>query len=309
MQQHALVFRFPLVLLLLMPLAAHGQDATAQLQSQAMRLYGSLDAKQREAAVLPADDPRRDEEQFTGGPRAGLQLRQLSPQQRDMAMDLIKAFASDYGAQKCQAIAAQDGEGLDKYYLCFFGEPGEARSYAWRVAEHHLTLVHVEVEDGHPTRFGPILLGADPPVLWGEDEDLMISLFTALSPEERQRVVQRGRGISSAPLKPGLGMAIGELSPDAQQRAREVFESRMRFFAPAIQQRIGEVLDRQGGLADMRIVFFGEADKRAADGGRWDFKLGGDDFLCDYENTRGHIHLSMKGKLRDDQTDKGRTQE
>ena len=303
----------PLRLILLLGLifacAARGDDATRQLQEQAIKLFASLDAEQRRAAVVAFDDPRRSEEQFTGGPRAGIPLRRLRPEQRQMAMELIRSFTSDYGAQKCQAIADQDGEGLDKYYLCFFGEPGEGRSYAWRVAEHHLTLVHLEVEDGQPARFGPILLGADPPVLWGEDEDLMISLFTALSADERQRVVQRGRGISSAPLRPEIGVRISELSPEAQQRARDVFESRMRFFAPAIQQRIGQVLDRQGGLGSMRIVFFGQADKRCADGGRWDFKLGSDSFLCDYENTRGHIHLSMKGQLRDDQTDKGRNQE
>ena len=49
----------------------------------------------------------------------------------------------------------------------------------------------------------------------------------------------------------------------------------------------------------MKIAFFGEATKKCADGGKWDFKLGGPNFLCDYENTRGHIHLSMKAQAKD----------
>ena len=44
-------------------------------------------------------------------------------------------------------------------------------------------------------------------------------------------------------------------------------------------------------------TFFGVADKRCSAGGKWDFKLGSPAFLCDYENTRGHIHMSMKGQL------------
>ena len=47
----------------------------------------------------------------------------------------------------------------------------------------------------------------------------------------------------------------------------------------------------------MKLAYFGNADRRCADGGKWDFKLGGDAFLCDYENTRGHIHMAMKGRL------------
>ena len=57
------------------------------------------------------------------------------------------------------------------------------------------------------------------------------------------------------------------------------------------------MVERQGGLDTMRVAFWGVADKRCAQGGKWDFKLGGESFLCDYENTRGHIHLSMKGSL------------
>ena len=48
----------------------------------------------------------------------------------------------------------------------------------------------------------------------------------------------------------------------------------------------------------MHIAFYGKVDKKCREGGRWDFKLAGDDFLCDYEGSRGHIHLSLKGKLK-----------
>ena len=78
---------------------------------------------------------------------------------------------------------------------------------------------------------------------------------------------------------------------------KDVLDNRLKFFAPEIQKRVQEMIEKQGGVGGMRVAFYGNADKRAADGGKWDFKLGGGAFLCDYENSRGHIHMSMKGRL------------
>jgi hypothetical protein len=282
------------------PMLAWGQETQSSLHDEAMTLFQSLDAEQRNRATRPFDDPDREQELFPGGPRAGIQLRELSEEQRELAMKLIQSFTSEYGAKKCEQIAAQGPQGLARYYLCFFGEPRENGNYAWRVAEHHLTLVHVEVEDGQPARFGPILLGADPPVLWDDEEDAIIALYAAMTPQERQLAHRRGRGISSVPLDGG-GVRVGDLNPEARQRAADVFSGRLKFFSPEIQHRIEQIVKEKGGLEAMQLVFFGEATRRSADGGKWDFKLGSAGFLCDYENTRGHIHMSMKGSLAQEQ--------
>jgi hypothetical protein len=109
--------------------------------------------------------------------------------------------------------------------------------------------------------------------------------------------VQKGRAISSEPMK-DLGLKVSELSDAAKAKAKELLENRLSFFSPAIRARIESILKQEGGLDSLRVAFWGNATKRCAEGGRWDFKLGnGASFLCDYENTRGHIHMSMKGKL------------
>jgi hypothetical protein len=214
-------------------------------------------------------------------------------------MSLLKGFTSEYGAAKCDQIAQQDADegGMDKYFVVFFGEPGPGKTYAWRITEHHLTLVHVEVEDGKSARFGPILLGSDPPGLFDEEEDQMIALWAALSTPEREKVARKGRGVSTGAIG-DAGVTVSELSPTAQEKVKVVYENRLKFFAPAIADRVRAIVDGAGGLGAMRVAFFGQATKRCADGGRWDFKLGGPTFLCDYENSRGHIHMSMKGELK-----------
>jgi hypothetical protein len=292
-----------LVVLLIAPVA-RAADAKASLQAQATDLFNSLTPEQRKDALLAYDDPQRNAEVYTGGKRAGVQLSALDEKQRGAAMGLLKSFTSDYGAKKCEAIAEQTpnanaGEkpGFDKYYLAFFGEPGKDAKYAWRLSEHHLTLVHIEIADGEPASFGPILLGANPPTLWDDEEDALIALYGAMSAPEREKAKQEGNGVAAKPMENHAGVKVSELSPTARAKVKAVYENRLKFFSDDIRARIEKLVAANGGIESMNVAFWGAAEKRCRDGGKWDFKLGNANFLCDYENNRKHIHMAMKGKL------------
>jgi hypothetical protein len=288
------------VAMVLVALAAASSAAlgkSAPMQATAERLYASLTPEQRELAVRKYDDPARTQEMFPGGKRVGVQIKDLDEKQKEMALSLLTAFTSDYGRQKADAIAAQEGNGgLLQYYVAFFGTPGEGQTYAWRIAEHHLTIVNVEVHDGALTEFGPILLGANPPTLWDDEEDRLIDLYAAMTLAERQKASRPGKADSAKPIG-DAGVSVNDLNENARKKLKAMFDQRLGFYSPEIRARVEKLVEKQGGLGSMRLAFWGTADKRCAQGGKWDFKLGGESFLCDYENTRGHIHLSMKGRL------------
>ena len=269
------------------------------LEQAATDLYQSLSPDQKKQVTLPFDSPERNKEVFPAGKRPGIQLKNLEDAQREKAIALVRSFVSDYGWEKAQAIAKQGGQDVSRFYLTFFGEPGAGKDYAWRIAEHHLTLVHVEYADGKIRSIGPILLGANPPVLWNDEEDQLIALFAKLSPAEKAKAVQSGTVMSADPMpqsdRAATGITVSELTTDAQQKVQEVVDHRLKFFAAPISERIKQIVEEQGGLKAQRIAFWGSAEKRCADGGRWDFKLGSKNFLCDYESHRGHIHMSVKG--------------
>jgi hypothetical protein len=98
-------------------------------------------------------------------------------------------------------------------------------------------------------------------------------------------------------VKDGDGAKVSDLSPTAQAKVKAIYEGRLKFFSEDIAGRIRRIADANGGVNGMGIAFWGPAEKRCRDGGKWDFKLGSTNFLCDYENQRKHIHMSMKGKL------------
>src|SRR5205085_2014127 len=188
--------------------------------------------------------------------------------------ELLTAFTSDYGKQKAISITQQkpdnpaDDPGFGRHYVCFFGDVGPGKNYAWRIAEHHLTIVDVEVEHGKPSTFGPILLGANPPTLWDDEEDKLIALYGAMTPAEREKSMRQGKGISSEMPKGDGGVSgaggvrVGDLNPSAKEAAKAVLDNRLGFFSDAIRQEARDIIDAQGGLDALTVAFYnGPAEK------------------------------------------------
>ena len=282
---------------------AEDQPSTPSLAATALQLYSSLSPEQKSQATLPYDSPERKSEVFTGGKRPGIQIKNLNKDQQQLALQLLTDFTSPRGKDVAMAITVQKPDnpdetpGFQRYFLCYFGDPTQSKTFAWRIAEHHLTLVHVEYENGQTTSFGPILLGANPPVLFDQEEDKMIALYNAMTPDEKQKSENKGKGISSFPPQTKAhSIKVADLNPSAKQAAKAVVENRLSFFSDDIKKQIQASLDAQGGTDALQVYFYGEATKKCREGGKWDFKLATKNFLCDYENTRGHIHLSVKSQ-------------
>jgi len=256
-------------------------------------LFTSLSDDQKKAALKSCDDPNRDAEVFTPGDRPGLLIAKLSGDQLKLLDDAVRAFLSADGYAQAMKVATQSHkkEGLKAYWLNFFGDPSKDKSWVFRVSEHHFTLVHVT---GDPARFGPILLGANPPDLWHDQEDPAIACFKKLTDDEKKRARAGDSSESGRPLG-AKGVAIGDLSDDARKAAAAMIDARLALFSETQQKKLRAILEAEGGVAKLRLAFFGDMTKRCADGGRADWKIEGRSFLCDYESSRAHIHMTLRG--------------
>lgn len=269
-------------------------DFARAFRQRVVALLEQLPPDAAARCTQPFDQRVRWEMQYTGGVRAGLPIRALDERNRAALDALIQSLLSSNGWAAAQAVARQDGpEGLGKYYFALFGDPRKG-PFALRIAEHHLTLVHLELEGDEVKEFGPILLGSDPPVLWQPEEQAVLSLWSSMKGAAPS--VVKGRGLASEPMAADLAeaVAVGKLPADARAAFDRVWQGRLDFFSPAVQARILRLIESRGGPDALRMAFYGEpALKRCTDGGRWDWKVAGDGLLMDFETSRKHIHMSL----------------
>jgi len=257
-----------------------------------------MDQEQAEKVVLPVDEKKdggRWQMRYTGGERLGLKIGELNKKQRKQLEGIMKLVLSDYGGEMMKKVIAQDGEEAWKnYYVVCFGDPRKGEDFAFRFGEHHVTLVWLELAQGEVKEFGPILWGSDPPALWLDEEKDLIKVWAALTEEEKEKVlVKSKKGIASKAIKKGEGVLISELNKEALTAISKMMERRFSVFSPALKKKVMTISLKEGG-ASARVAFYGQpALKSCQDGGRWDFKIGNDRVNTDFENSRGHIHMSL----------------
>src|SRR6185503_9044379 len=105
----------------------------------------ALTAKQKEAIQFSFDDNERLNWHYVPKSRNGLPLKDLSGEQRESAMKLLRTALSDSGYQKTTAIIQLEGilreaEGRPagdsyrdsgKYYISIFGNPASDSIWGW----------------------------------------------------------------------------------------------------------------------------------------------------------------------------------
>ena len=281
------------LLLVMHSSSLHADTFETTFRAQVSGFLNQLDESQQKQCLQPMDQKTRWHKQYTGGKREGIQIKKLTAEQKKTLQTTLKLVLSDYGWKMAETVAKQDGEqGLDKYYIACFGDPRKAdQPFAFRLCEHHLTIVHLEIQNGKISEFGPILLGANPPVLWQKDEDLLMQAWQKFEPKDS---IVKGSGISSRLMKGDQGVLFKELNPEAQAIIKQAWNHRISIFTPAIQTRLNALQEARGGWDKSRVAYYNQAaEKRSKDGGKWDFKCVLPGMVWDFEASRGHIHMSL----------------
>jgi hypothetical protein len=255
------------------------------------KLFKSLKDAQKDLCVRPWDDAGRDLERFTAGPRPGMLVKDLTDEQAKLLDEVLKNYFSDE-AYKAAVKAAGQGkkDGIKEYYFAIYGDPVKDKRWSFRLSENHLTFVHVAAE---PQRFGPVLLGSNPADAWTEQEEAAIAAFSKLTDDDRKKCVLDSRALSGTRLGLERGCPVGDLSAGAKEAVAQMVEARIKLFADDQQKRLRDLV-KGLGIDKLRIAFFGTADKKCADGGRYDWKIEGKSFLLDFEGHRGHIHMTFR---------------
>jgi hypothetical protein len=124
----------------------------AQMVRAANALFYALAPGQQKAAWLAFEDDERFNWHYVPRSRAGLPLKDMTEDQRRLALQFLAVGLSQSGYLKATNIMALEtvlrenetwnwlGRDPEKYFFSFFGQPSETGTWGWRVEGHHLSL-------------------------------------------------------------------------------------------------------------------------------------------------------------------------
>ena len=296
------------------PLAASG-PAEAMARA-AQNFLTALDKDARGKAQFTFDAEERFNWHFVPKPRAGLPLKQMSPAQQQVAMDLLKAGLSEKGYSKAEAVRALEPilaeiennpvrRDPELYYVTVFGEPSPTGTWGWRFEGHHISLNWTMVR-GTSIASTPQFFGSNPAEVrsgpkrgtraLASEEDLARALLGSLTDAQKQQAVLSTAApddilttnMRKAAIQEDKGIAYADLTSEQRGLLLAVIEEYAGVQPKAVAaQRIERL--RAAGLDKIRFAWMGALDR----GQRHYYRLQGPTFLIEYDNTQNdanHIH-------------------
>ena len=315
--------RFPLLLGVLVSAVLGSTSCrsnTDEMLAAADLFISTLSEDQRGRAVFAFEDDERLRWHFIPPemfPRAGVALKEMNPEQRDRAHDLIKSALSQSGYMTTVQImeledVLQELEGggrlardSEEYVLSVFGTPSADTSWGWRFEGHHVSL-HFTIVGGAVISSSPAFLGANPAeVLDGpskglralaDKEDAARTLLQALDAGQREmamisdvapRDIVTGTELEIDPLTP-VGIGATMLSQEQRSLLMDLIRAYTSVMAEGIAAYRLERLD-EAGIDKIAFAWAGGLER----GEQHYYRVQGPTFLVEYDNTQNdanHIH-------------------
>jgi hypothetical protein len=290
-----------------------------------------LDDQQRTDAAFGLETPERFVWGYTPGPRRGLAIRDMRPDQRAASRAIVAAAMSDRTAGEIEAIiqletvlgqleqaGGRSGwlrRDPELYWFAVFGDPGSEAPWSWRLGGHHIAI-HLTVVDGHVVGSTPSFLGANPAVipsgpragtrtLPGEEE-LARALLSDLTPTERGAAVIGGA--APADILTGTGRSadlgsvpVGVRHADLGATGRAALERVLRHYVDRVRPEFAEPTWERitaAGIGDVTFAWVGSVTP----GQGHYYALRGPTFVIEYDNTQNganHVHSVWRELDRD----------
>jgi hypothetical protein len=252
------------------------------MTTAAEKFVESLTDEQRATAVLDYNSPKRVGWHFIPlAERKGLQVKNMSEEQRKAAHTLLRSALSQAGYDKTTTIMqleallrelekTKTGTPLrdpERYYFTLFGKPGTDSKWGLSVEGHHLSLNFV-VDKNELVGTTPQFLGANPAMIkddyaigpkkgsrvLAEEEDLGFQLVKSLSKEHLETALIdkkapgdiRAAATPQPPTEKPVGIAAKELSEDQQKTLRKLIDVYANAMPSAVAEARMSAIDKAG---------------------------------------------------------------
>ncbi|MBM3290584.1 MAG: DUF3500 domain-containing protein [Candidatus Hydrogenedentes bacterium] len=297
---------------------APAAEVLKEVIAGATALIDSLDAPQREKAVMPFNSDERLNWHFVPKARLGLPLKDMNDKQKELALALLKTLLGQEGFDTVETIRSleeilhvlEGGKGpvrdTELYYFTVFGAPSEKESWGIRYEGHHLSL-HWTITGGKVVSTFPQFLGSNPGEVkdgpkkgtrpLGAVEDLARNLVKSLDETQRAAAVLQQSvpadiitGASrEAAIEGDLGLPYSAMNQEQQGTLISLVQVLANIQRPELaEDRLAKL--RAAGLDAVRFAWIGGFEK----GEKHYYRVHGPTFVIEYDNTQNnanHIHV------------------
>jgi hypothetical protein len=282
----------------------------------------NLDDSQRIQATFSFETPERFVWAYTPGPRKGLAIRDMRPDQRAASSAIVAAAMSSRTAGEIAAIIALETvlgqieqvsgrsgwirRDPELYWFAVFGAPGSPAPWSWRIGGHHVA-VHQTIVDDRVLGTTPSFLGANPAVIpsgprAGEgtlpgEEELARALLADLTRIERN--VALIDDTAPADILTGTGrladlrsVPVGISHADLGAPRQAALERLIRHYLQRSRPEVAEATWERIVAAGLGDATFAWAGSDAPGHGHY-YAIRGSSFVIEYDNTQNganHIH-------------------
>jgi hypothetical protein len=320
----------PVLLVGIARVAQENEPAGAKMVRAGEAFVAALTAEQQAKALFEFDDNERFNWHFVPlekekkSTRKGLPLADMKPEQRQAALDLLKAGTSPEGNKKATTIMSLESilrelemdkgpvRNPDWYFFAIFGKPSKTGRWGWRVEGHHLALNFV-VEDGKVVASTPALFGANPATVKSgprkglttlpEAEDLARQLFKSLDENQKAAALQREQfpEIEQGKKKPNVGEPKGLLAEKMNEEQRKILMQLVQSYAERMPADIAAEELAQVKKAGVDKIHFAYAGGTEA-GEPHTYRVRGPSFVIEFLNVQddsahnkaNHIHSAWR---------------
>lgn len=278
----------------------------------------SLNPDQKKKAVLPFDEASREKWHYlpsTMFDREGIQLNELTKEQKDLAFKLLESHLSKTGYNKTLQIIELEKvlaeiennprtRDPEKYHIAFYGNPASDRQWAWSFEGHHISLNFTVFDD--KISIAPRFLGANPATIDGgkrkgertlaDEEDLGLELINSLSADQKQMATIQNstffdivtRNKSEVSPFDSFGIKAKALSKTQQDTLQKLINVYLSVMPKELAEKRSNNLKEE----EFDKISFGWAGATENRKPHY-YRIQGKTFLIEFDNTQNnanHIH-------------------
>jgi hypothetical protein len=310
--------------------------AASDMAAAAQHWWASLTSEEQARAHFDFDNANRFDWHFIPRERKGLAYKDMTSDQRALAVAFLSSGLSTRGFMQAETIMSLDAilkemeankpsaphRDPENYSFTIFGTPGEKETWGWRVEGHHLSL-NFTIVDGTHIVGGPVFFGSNPAEVregarkglrvLAQEDDLGFELMKQLTDAEKTRAHFEytdpkdpnqhvpGEIITSNLRKPNPGEPKGLAFADMTDAQKKVATELVAYYAHRLRPELAaDDLERieKAGWDKVHFAWAGSTTP----GEPHYYRLHGPTFLVEFDDTQNkanHIHTVWRDSAND----------